>query len=471
VPSSRLLTSVRPRRAHWARRSSPLIRTGVLRLICLVTWANAAAAQAGGRVVYQGGAVLTSPQIVVVFWGSDVPSKIRDEAPAIYESIVQVSDFDWLSEYNTPAQQISRGAFVGSYVIAPNDTRTSLLDVDIIAELAMQVDAGQLPPTNENTYLAVYMPRGIEIREDVFQDKSCEVWTAYHGDFGPALQGTYAVFPMCEKACGAGCPSSPIAVHELFEAVTDPHLDGWSTDDGEEIADLCFDSPYSLALPDGGSLGIQRLWSNRFNACIGSGHEVRMSLAPPLLAASPVARFELSATGPGLPLGQVSWTVSGLPSGATYSVAPDGASSSSWELTLRLVEPYEPFAFTIEARSASWSASATGTVYLDSDARKTTTGCSQASGTGGPSSAVILLTGIALIARQRRRSPGQPRSLLRRLRPQCPGAAPRLAPHCLPLHRLPRHPRAWWHPNRGAEKSCLKSRADGAHRAGLSQFE
>jgi hypothetical protein len=383
------------------------MRTGVLRLICLwaMTWASAAAAQAGGRIVYQGGAVLTSPQIVVVLWGNDVPSKIRNEAPGIYESIVQVSDFDWLSEYNTPAQQISRGVFIGSYAIVPNDTRTSLLDLDIIAELAMQVDAGQLPPTNENTYFAVYMPRGIVIREDVFQDKSCEVWTAYHGELGQAVQGTYAVFPMCESACGEGCPSSPNAVHELFEAVTDPHLNGWTTANGDEIADLCSDSPYSLALPDGGSFRIQRLWSNRFNACIGSGHEVRMSLAPPVLAASPVVRFELSAIGPGIPLGQVSWIVSGLPSGATYSVAPDGASSSSWELTLRLVEPYEAFDFTIEARSASWSASATGSVYLEPHASETTTGCSQVSGTGGPSSAVIVLIGIALIARQRRRPP------------------------------------------------------------------
>ena len=203
-----------------------------------------------------------------------------------------MSDLDWISEYDTPTQHIGRAKFTGSVVIDPGDAGTQLLDVDIVAELGRQLDAGVLPPATANSYYAVYFPKNVSIRAGFFLDRSCEVWKAYHGDLAPAFPGTYAVFPSCGQ-------NSFDAVHELFEAMTDPHdSDGWTAADGDESADLCATSQSNLPLVDGGSLPIQRLWSNVMNACLGSANEFTLSLDPSAAVVGREVTFTLAMSPP-----------------------------------------------------------------------------------------------------------------------------------------------------------------------------
>jgi MYXO-CTERM domain-containing protein len=355
---------------------------------------RSASASSSPLVTYKGGRVLSDADIVVVFWGGTVPSAVVDATPEIYRTITGIDDFDWISEYDTPAQHIGRARLVGQTTIDPGDAGTDLFEGQIVAELIRQLDAGALPPATDDSYYAVYFPPGVTIRAGIFEDRSCHEWQAYHGDLAPDVPGTYAVFPGCGQ-------SSPNAVHELFEAMTDPHdNDGWTTQAGDEIADLCASSLTSLPLADGGTFGIQRLWSDVANACLGSGNEFTLSIDPAAAVADPVVSFTLSMSPPRNPFTQLSWGVSGLPTGGTYSIAQRTDGSGRFTLTLDLPQPSQGARFTVEGRTESWKASAVGGLYLASSSSGAA-GCSQASGTSWPVGLVALI-GLVVLGRRRR---------------------------------------------------------------------
>jgi len=341
---------------------------------------RSAAASAPERITYHGGGVLAAAEVVVVVWGTNVPVEVVERTVATYQTLAELNDFDWISEYDTDSQHIRRPTYLGEVVIDPGDAGTRLPDagtklneLDIVSELVMQLDAGVLPPATADRYYAVYFPPGVMIVTGIFEDRSCHEWVAYHGDLAPGEPGTYAVFPACGQ-------NSPNAVHELFEAVTDPHdNDGWTTDTGFEIADLCSTFHSALPLPDGGTLDIQKLWSDVTGTCLGSGNDFNLSIDPQSATVAPEISFTVSMNPPRNPYTQLSWNVSGLPDGGTFRVSPEGG-PDRWTLVLD-VPQVEAFFFTVEAQTELRSASAGANV---SRAPAAPAGCSQAGGSAWP---------------------------------------------------------------------------------------
>jgi hypothetical protein len=316
-------------------------------LVALVIGAGAAAQP----LLSSGGSVLVSPRVVVVLWGDKVASTLPAEVQTFYEMMPSLGHWAWLSQYDTPTQQIGHATLVGTFQIIPRTPNTTLGAAAIAIELARQIDAGNLPLTSADTYYAVYVPDEISI-SDGEGGKLCERFSgaAYHADLGPGrVPGTFGIFPWCAR-------NAAIAFHELFEAATDPYGNGWVTEGGAEIADVCQGFATSLLLRDGGLMELQELWSNRLDSCAASDDEFRISLSPIGAPAGPTVRFALSALGSGITPDQVSWTVSGLGDGSTYEIAFP-TTGLEGTLTLHLVPPY-PWIFFIEAEAGRWTASA-----------------------------------------------------------------------------------------------------------------
>jgi hypothetical protein len=353
---------------------------------------RAQAASTSSLITYHGGRVLSGAEIVLVFWGNDFDAGEVDRISGNYRTLTEVNDFDWISEYDTPSQHIRRPSLAGEVVIDPGDARTTLIDTQIVAELVRQLDAGVLPAATEDSYYAVYFPPGITIELGEFLEKSCTTWAAYHDDLAPASPGTYAAFPACGHA-------PAVAAHELFEAVTDPQPgDGWLTEAGEEIADLCVGSVESLQLRDGGSLVVQRLWSDVAAACSGSGNEFFVSIDPTEASVGPVLTFSVSMIPPRYPYAQLSWQVSGLPDGGASASLVPGNAPRRWTLTVDLPHPDVAFTLGVEAQTESWTASASTRVLTPAAPSAGGTGCSQAGGNAGPErvAAAVLLASLCL---------------------------------------------------------------------------
>jgi hypothetical protein len=355
---------------------------------------RASAASTSGLVAYHGGKVLSGAEVEVVFWGSNLPADVVERTPGIYQTLAELNDFDWISEYDTASQHIRRPSFAGQVVIEPGDAGTTLVDAEIVAELVSLLDAGVLPAATEDSYYAVYFPPGITIELGEFQAKSCKAWAAYHHDLAPASPGTYAVFPDCGQL-------PPDAFHELFEAVTDPHADGWYVDSsGQEIADLCQGTVDSLQLQDGGSLPVQQLWSDVAGGCRGSGNEFFVSIDPTSVSVDPVLTFSVSMDPPRYPYAQLSWKVSGLPDGGASASLVPGKAPGRWTLTVDVPQPNTAFSLLVEARTESWTASASSRVLVPPPSAGASS-CSQAGGSAGPGGVAAALL-LALLCLRRR---------------------------------------------------------------------
>ena len=117
---------------------------------------------------YYGGRILDQPKVYSVNWGSGVNSTVQSRIGDFYAAFLTSPLMDWLTEYNTDIkaqggqqgtnQHLQHGSFGGSIQITPGNTKTSLTDDDIKAELKAQIAAGKLPTPDGNSLLMINFP-------------------------------------------------------------------------------------------------------------------------------------------------------------------------------------------------------------------------------------------------------------------------------------------------------------------------
>jgi hypothetical protein len=249
-------------------------------------------------MIYRDFPVISHVVVHQVIYGDGVylPQVTSTASPSIasfYRDITRSKYFDWLSEYNTLVtggtnQVIRRGSFEGQYLISPSDANNGawITDTQVRAEIVAQINAGHLPqPTFDasgypTSLYAVNFRNGQHICID---NGPCSLvpggFCAYHGATALDEQTVTGEF-FCSvhpdlgglgRPCGPGTDfqnTMAAASHELLEAVTDPIVGfGWFDFYSGEIGDPCAhqDSPMTFA---DGQYTVQKVWSNRQNACI-----------------------------------------------------------------------------------------------------------------------------------------------------------------------------------------------------------
>ncbi len=234
----------------------------------------------GAQLAYYGGPVLSNVKVFTVFWNNSVA--YQSQLNAFYTAVTNSAYFDWLTEYDTPTQNIGRGSFLGSLVDPSPPTATSITNVDIQTELGKLIDAGQVPAPTADTLYMMHFPPGLSI--DLDGSGSCVVFCAYHNTFvHNGVNVYYGVMPDQGGSCAGGCGSDPtlfnnltsVSSHELIESVTDaavglatvvgPPLAWYDTTNGE-IGDICNAEQGSIV-----GYTVQKQWSNKANACIVTG--------------------------------------------------------------------------------------------------------------------------------------------------------------------------------------------------------
>ena len=251
----------------------------------------------GPMLQYWGGKVLSSVQLVPVFWGPNVDKTVQAKLPAFYKDFAGSAVFDWLSEYDTniksqagkpgTGQHIGHGTGAAAVTITPAIKTGNLSDQQIQTELTGQITAKKLPAPTANTLYMIHFPHGVTIKNG--SGTSCKDFCAYHGTTSKEV--FYSVMPDqgagsgCEKGCGTPGMSqvdllTVSASHEIVEAVTDPEVGiatnklgpplGWYDPSKDaagsqraEIGDICASEEGPL-----GAWTVQKLWSNARHSCI-----------------------------------------------------------------------------------------------------------------------------------------------------------------------------------------------------------
>ena len=312
------------------------LRPGVTPLV-LPTFHHGASRRPTAGLTYYGGPVVSSIHSIDVSYG---PVSYLTANAAFVTSFT--SQFlgsgvsDWLSDYDTPTQSIGRGTSGGVVTITPSaqNDGTHVTDAEIQAELAAQIDTGQLPAPTADTSYALFFQQGQSICD---RTGSCSLvsggFCAYHGAMtANGVTFTYQVMPDLTGSFGCGSGSdaqntTSVLSHELAETITDPDVNlaatyapplGWYDSSRGEIGDLCNGLQATFVGTDGVTYTSQKLWSNVTAGCT----ETRLTAVAFTSASSasftPGVAGAFAVVATGLPFATV--VESGaLPAGITYA--------------------------------------------------------------------------------------------------------------------------------------------------------
>jgi subtilisin-like proprotein convertase family protein len=331
-----------------------------------------AAAPAGAHLVYHGGRVITSAQVIEVVYGSgsflsQITSSTTPNIPTFYGGVLNSPYVDWLTEYNTTSpnaptpntnQVIGRGGFVTRVTITPASSRngSTITDAQIQAELSAQLAAGTLPaPThdaagNNNTYYAIFFPHGKTIvSSDGTSSCAAGGFCAYHstvasaGGHGEVYYGVHPDMQAgsgCDVGCGSGTAfanQQSVASHELVESITDPEIGlattigppiAWYDSTNGEIGDICDAQQGTIVGGDGVTYTVQKEFSNAAKDCIvakaAPANDFSIAASPGSLTvaqgASATATVSTAVTAGSAQT--IALSVSGAPAGTTTALAP-----------------------------------------------------------------------------------------------------------------------------------------------------
>jgi hypothetical protein len=399
-------------RQQTAAQALPIVPNGPRLHIVPVRDPNAGpigfAAPAGAHLTYFGGPIISNVQVVQVLYGSgsynaQVAGTTSPTMGQFYGDITGSGSglVSLLQQYNTPVsggtgQTFGNGTFIGLFQIVPaaGNNGSTITDAQIQSELLAQITAGHLPaPTldatgNPNTLYMIFFPPGKTITQG--GSNSCQAggFCAYHGTTSSLLGGKnvlYGVMPdMQTGLCSTGgCGSAgvfgnytSVTSHELVEAMTDAFVGiattfapplAWYDQVNGEIGDICNGQQASYTA-NGTAYTIQLEFSNAANNCVtfpppsGPDFSITASPASQTVTAGAGTSYTATVAASGGFTGAVSFSVSGLPSGASATFNPTsvtGSGSSTMSVSTSASTPAGTYTLTITGTSGALSHSTT----------------------------------------------------------------------------------------------------------------
>jgi hypothetical protein len=232
-----------------------------------------------------GGAVLTAPNVVPIFYASD---PLQSDVEKMLAATVGSSYWKaTTSEYGVGPITLDKSIVLTDTPL----TTTTSTDIETLLKNYLDGTHPEFPAVALNNIYVLFEPSGTTI-SDTFVGTSCIDYGGYHSNAKTATnqQFVYAMLPRCAQfgyLSGLDALTGPIS-HELIEAATDPLGTGfaqtdldhivWSIRPLGEVGDMCAYEPQSYARILG-SYVVQRTWSN---AAALAGHD---PCVPPLAGA------------------------------------------------------------------------------------------------------------------------------------------------------------------------------------------
>ncbi len=294
------------------------------------------------RIVDQGGAILSKPEIVTVTWDAD-PNAATYEA---FGDAMGGSSY-WsaaVTEYGVGAATSGSSRHVRITSAPPGTMTATALDTLIATQVDGAPGSGWPAATAQSMYV-VYVPEATALT-DGGQD-ACNLESGYHDETskGGNAHIVYAVVVEgCRDKQDVVQFSTEVASHEISETATDPHVQSdlaWTSFDADhyawelwqgrqdETADACeyYDDAYyqEPAL----SAWVQRVWSNAsgplgHNPCVPLPTEAYFNATPlgleDISVTTGKSKTPHATKGLHVPVGQTKTISFGL-----YSDAPHAA--------------------------------------------------------------------------------------------------------------------------------------------------
>ena len=230
------------------------------------------AGQNGEAIKYHGGPVQTAPELYLLFWGNNFfnntpPVTLYSQLKEFYYGLGGEQDDpgenSWqgiLTQYTNVQGSYTFAKVVGESRIDNIDAPKNLTLAEVLEEITLWSDEGA--HQNANTQVIVLTPPGTTFNSG---------YQHYCGYHDVDTQGySYTLVPYNEAECDI--EASPVhettgaASHEFAESTTDPDTEnGWFSESGEEVADLCEQYPAEELPEKNGRQGfwwVVKLWDD-----------------------------------------------------------------------------------------------------------------------------------------------------------------------------------------------------------------
>jgi hypothetical protein len=346
------------------------------------------AAPANANLTYFGGKLVNHATYTNVFWGGYWSTNATGQTERttlnnFMSTIGPSPDFaSVLAQYAQSGQPIGAGAFQGDKQVT-TEPGAKIDDATIKTTIQSWINAGLVPAPSLDQIYVLNFPPGTQIT--MGPDSSCTNFCGYHSTIQTA-SGTgglirYIVNPYpsctgCQFESTVMNSSTVVLSHEMAETITDPDVGlattvgpplGWYDSANGEIGDICAGDPNANML----GFRVQTEWSNADKKCVASrainpNPDFSLSVTPPSqsVVQGNATSFNVAVTPSGGFSGTVSFSVSGLPSGATGTFA-----NSSGGATLNIATATSTatgsFSLTITGTSGSLSHTASATLNVN----------------------------------------------------------------------------------------------------------
>jgi hypothetical protein len=206
-----------------------------------VEWSAPPVTEAGAEVapasytpmVYQGGPILTAPELVSFYWGAFTPSEISEMQAWLEGFSGYLNGAEQPRGQENVVQQYGVfGASVGPCYQVPT-APSSATEANVQTQITTAQATGHLPAFGPERLFLVFT-KGVSF------NGYNTAWCGYHGSWG---QGKYfAICPQLTGLCATGGALQAwqgVTAHEILEACSDPAVGrGW-TEGSEEGGDSC----------------------------------------------------------------------------------------------------------------------------------------------------------------------------------------------------------------------------------------
>jgi hypothetical protein len=230
---------------------------------------EAAAPPASAQLTYRGGALISSVEVFIFFWGDawqqEPQATQMQQINSFFDYVLTSPLIDQLAEYSVPSFSIGHGSRTGAIALTTQPP-SSVQDADIQALIQQEIasDPAVSRPTPNSLYF-VYLPLGVTV--GLGGASSCLNFCGYHDAINGQIFYAVMPYPDCSGCTGALTvvdALTSICSHELCEAITDPVPgQGWYDDQNGEIGDICAWQTKRL-----NTYTVQLEWSNAQGACV-----------------------------------------------------------------------------------------------------------------------------------------------------------------------------------------------------------
>ena len=230
--------------------------------------------------------------------------------------IDQTPYYDMITQYNgesNPRMLLGRAYVDQTPYPRAGTAGDPLRKADLEAEVSRTVAAIGGAEDLNHLYVVFTASDIVACSDDDCSSKPCGFHSHFKDDFVDTIYAWVGIMTnTCNSDPGRMAPngswvrdgSVDILSHEVFEAVSDPHLDAWASSDGKEIGDLCEDDVYRV--PSNATSGadvylnghpyhVQQEWSQQAHAC--GMDSCSGGVCPPVLRVAETVDDETPVTG------------------------------------------------------------------------------------------------------------------------------------------------------------------------------